>query len=134
MATLVAQFVEACNAHDPDRLVELCAPTYEGLDVGQAEPVRGAEGMRQSLSRYLRAFPDLEITPLEVVVQGNRVVLSWTGRGTHRGRLFNIPPTERQVAVRGISLLTVEDHKVCRALHVWDVAALLRDLGLLPDL
>jgi len=47
---------------------------------------------------------------------------------------MNIPPTGRAVAVRGTSVLTVEDGKIKRAFRIWDVAGLLRSIGLLPEL
>jgi hypothetical protein len=40
----------------------------------------------------------------------------------------------RNVAVRGTSVLTVENEKVTRGLYVWDVAGPLRSIGLLPEL
>ena len=70
----------------------------------------------------------------EIVIQGDRVALFWTAYGTHEGRLMNIPPTHRKIAVRGASLLTVENEKISHGLYVWDVAGLLRSIGLLPDL
>jgi predicted ester cyclase len=58
----------------------------------------------------------------------------WNVRGTHQGTLMNIPPTGRQISVRGVSLLTIENAKVRRATYIWDVAGLLRAVGLLPEL
>jgi hypothetical protein len=46
----------------------------------------------------------------------------------------NIPPTGRRIAVCGISLLTIEGGRISRGLYVWDVAGLLRSIGLLPEL
>jgi hypothetical protein len=36
--------------------------------------------------------------------------------------------------VRGVSLLTLESGKIKHAHYIWDVAGLLRAIGLLPDL
>ena len=58
----------------------------------------------------------------------------WTARGTRRGPLLNIPATGRQVEVRGVSVLTYRERKLFRALYLWDLAGLLRDIGLLPSL
>jgi steroid delta-isomerase-like uncharacterized protein len=86
------------------------------------------------MERYLRAFPDLRFLEEETIIQDNHVVLSWTARGTHRGELMHIPPTGRKISVRGVSLLTVENGRITRGLYVWDVAGLLRAIGLLPEL
>ncbi len=69
-----------------------------------------------------------------MVIQGDRAAVAWTARGTHRGELLRIPPSGRVVTVRGMSLLTVERNLVVRALSIWDVAGLLRAIGLLPEL
>jgi steroid delta-isomerase-like uncharacterized protein len=131
---LVAELTDAWNTNDVERVTAFYAPDYEGIDVGQALPQRGPDGVRQTLSGYMRAFPDLRFTVEETIVQENRVALIWTARGTHKGTLMNIPPTGRTVAVRGVSLLTLQDARVVRALYVWDVAGLLRFIGLLPEL
>ena len=86
------------------------------------------------LTTYLTAFPDLQFTNEVPIVEGNRAATSWVANGTHLGRLMNIPPTGRQVRVRGVSLLTIENDQVQRATYIWDVAGLLRDIGLLPEL
>lgn len=131
---LVAGLMEAWNSHDAERVTRFYTSDYKGEDVAQATPQRGPEGMREMMARYWNAFPDLHFTTQEVVVQGNRVALVWTARGTHRGRLMNIPPTGRRIQVQGASLLTVESGRIKRAFYIWDVAGLLREIGLLPEL
>lgn len=134
LTAFAERLVEAWNSRDVRRIEGLYAPEYEGVDVGRAEPYRGPQGAARHMTSYLGAFPDLRFTQDETVVQGDRIALFWTARGTHEGRLMNIPPTHRKIAVRGTSLLTVENEKVTRGLYVWDAAGLLRSIGLLPDL
>jgi steroid delta-isomerase-like uncharacterized protein len=134
MDLLLKEFVEAFNAHDAGRVAALHAPEYEGTDVGQASSYRGPEGAARRIASYVRAFPDLTLSCDEALVQGDRAALFWTVRGTHEGKLMNIPPTGRRVEVRGVSLLTVKNGKIARALYIWDVAGLLRGFRLLPDL
>jgi steroid delta-isomerase-like uncharacterized protein len=130
----ITDLLDALNAHDVERLVSFYAPDFEEVDVGQARPQRGLDGLRRTASRYFRAFPDLQFTRDDLIVQAPRAVLIWTMRGTHQGALMNIPPTGRAVAVRGTSVLTVENGKIKNSLRVWDMAGMLRALGLLPDL
>jgi len=130
----VSELMEAWNAHDIERVTEFYAQDYEETDVGQAAPQRGRDGLRRKMVYYLRAFPDLRVTLDECVIEDSRVVLFWTWRGTHRGTFMHIPPTRREVTVRGTSLLTMEEGKIRRGLRIWDVAGLLRAIGLLPEL
>jgi steroid delta-isomerase-like uncharacterized protein len=131
---LVRGLLEAWNDHDIERIKTFYAPEYEGVDVSQAEPQYGPQGMSETVERYLRAFPDLRFVEEETVVQDNRAVLVWRAQGTHEGKLMRIPPTGRKLEVRGTSVLTAEDGKVTRGLYIWDVAGLLRAIGLLPEL
>jgi steroid delta-isomerase-like uncharacterized protein len=131
---LVEDLLDAWNAHDVGRIETFYGPEYEGVDVGEAQPQRGPRGISRSVERYLRAFPDLSFVEEDVVVQGDRAVLVWTAHGTHGGKLMSIPPTGRKIAVRGVSVLTIENGKITRGLYVWDVAGLLRAIGLLPEL
>jgi len=127
-------FLEAWNAHDLPQLLTFYTPDYEAADVSQATPIRGRDGVERVIKAIFDAFPDLSLTSDESIIQGDRVAVAWTMCGTHLGKVMNIPPTRRQVQVRGISILTLQDGQIARALHVWDVAGLLRAIGLLPDL
>ncbi len=131
---LVIALGEAWNAHDPERVVGFYAADYEGMDVGERGLQRGQEGALRSFERYWKAFPDVRIRLDEMVVQDNRIALVWTASGTHGGSLMSIPSTGRRVAIRGTSLLRLAGNQVQHALHVWDVAGLLRAMQLLPDL
>ena len=131
---LVRDLLETWNAHDIERIDAFYASECEGVDVGQAEPQRERQSVSRYAERYLQAVPDLHFVEEDIVVQGNRAVLVWKAHGTHKGKLMNIPPTGRNVAVRGTSVLTVRDGKVARGLYIWDVAGLLRSIGLLPEL
>jgi steroid delta-isomerase-like uncharacterized protein len=134
LAQLAAELTAAWNAHDPQAAAALCAQDYEGENVGEAAPHRGPAGMAASVAAYLRAFPDLHFTVDDVVIEGERVVQVWRAHATHCGPLLNIPASGRPVQVRGASLLTFRDGKLWRALYIWDVAGVLRAIGLLPEL
>jgi steroid delta-isomerase-like uncharacterized protein len=130
----IAALMDAWNAHDIERMMMFYAPDYEGTDVSQAQPQHGTDGVRAMFERIVRGFPDVHFTLDQTIVQGREVVLVWTSYGTHRGYIMNIPPTGRAVSARGVSVLTLEDGKIKKALYIWDVAAIIRGIGLLPEL
>lgn len=131
---LVAELVAAWNSHDLDRIVNFYAPDYRDSDVAWPVPRRGLEGVRQMMAMYFRAFPDLYFTAESSLIQGEQIALFWRAQGTHQGKVMNIPPTGRSIDVRGTSWLSLTGGKISRAHYVWDVAGLLRQLGLLPEL
>ena len=134
MRSLVTDLLAIWNAHALDQAVGFYALDYEGVDVGAALPHYGPEGARQYISRYLEAIPDLTIAAESLIIQDDRLALAWTARGTHQGKLMNIPPTDHPVQVQGVSLLTIADGKIKQGTYIWDVAGLLRQIGLLPEL
>lgn len=131
---LITRVISAWNAHDPDQAAQFYTPDYLGLDVSQTEPQCGLEGLRQTMLRYFRAFPDIQFSQDSLIIQDDTAALAWTAHATHRGSLMNIPPTGRQVQIQGVSLLTIANGKIRKASYIWDVAGLLRNLGLLPEL
>jgi SnoaL-like protein len=82
---LVRDLLEAWNVHDVKRLKTFYVPAYEGVDVGQAQPQSGPQGVTRLVKRYLQAYPDLRFVDKDVVVQGNRAVLVWKAHGTYGG-------------------------------------------------
>jgi steroid delta-isomerase-like uncharacterized protein len=130
----VAELMAAWNSRDARRVAHYYAACYEGIDIGQVAPMRGPDDVLDYFERFYAAFPDVQLTVDSVVSEADRYAISWTAHGTHRGKLMNIPPSGKAVVVRGVSVLTTEAGKVVRALTVWDMAGLLRAIGLLPRL
>jgi steroid delta-isomerase-like uncharacterized protein len=131
---LIVDLIAAWNTHDLDQATAFFAADYEGSDVAQAEPQHGRTGIRQALARYFEALPDVRFTLDDLVVAGERAVVIWTAHGTHLGALMSIPPSRRRVMVRGVSTFTLRDGQIAKAEYIWDVAGLLREIGLLPEL
>ncbi len=110
------------------------ASNYEGMNVGQAKPYSEPQGVASLVKRYLQAFPDLRFIDKDVVVQGNRAPSRLDGAWHARGELMRTPPTGHDIAVRGTSVLMIDNEKITRRLYIWDVAGILRSTGLLPEL
>jgi len=125
---------DAWNSHDAESVLRLYSPEYIGDDVGQASLLRGHEGLRVLLQVYWNAFPDLRFACEDCIVQDSRLVAVWVAEGTHQGAIMNIPPTGHRVEVRGMSVLDVKDGLIVRGQSIWDLAGMLRHMGLLPEL
>ena len=134
LATYANTINQAWNSHDMEKVLGFYSPNYVAEDVGQAFLVRGHDGVRAMLETYWQAFPDLEFTVTDAVVQDSRVAIVWMAEGTHQGTIMNIPPTGHRVAVRGVSIIDVEDGLIVRGQYIWDLAGMLRHMGLLPEL
>lgn len=134
LVTFTDAINRAWNSHDMEQVLGFYSLQYIGEDVGQAFLLRGHEGIRAMLESYWKAFPDLEFTVTDTVVHDSRAVIVWMAEGTHQGTILNIPPTGHRVAVRGVSIIDVEDGLVVRGQYIWDLAGMLRHMRLLPEL
>lgn len=130
----VYELVAAWNTHDSEQILIFYSPEYEGLDIGQNGVQQGLMALRESLEQYFQAFPDVHIEISELVIESNHISLGWVAHGTQTGAFMKIPPTGRIITLRGVSIFILQDEKVYRGQHVWDLAGLLRHIGLLPDL
>jgi steroid delta-isomerase-like uncharacterized protein len=131
---LATELLAAWCTHDLDRVLACYAPDFQGLDIGEAAVAQNFAALGKATRRWFRAFPDVCLQRETLLVEGDQVALSWTATATHLGTFLRIPATGRPVRIRGISLLTVEAGRIVRGSRIWDMAAFLRDVGLLPEL
>nr|EJI96948.1 snoaL-like polyketide cyclase family protein [Rhodococcus sp. JVH1] len=68
----------------------------------------------------------------EMFSAGDRVVVRWTGTGTHVGEVNGIPPTGNKIRVDAISIHRLADGKIAETWQVWDTLGFLQQLGAIP--
>jgi steroid delta-isomerase-like uncharacterized protein len=92
----------------------------------------GREGAKQRVAGYRAAFPDLHVTVEDIIAVGDRVVTRWAARGTHRGPLMGIPPTNKPAAWVSIHINRVEDGQIKEDWHASDLLGVMRQVGVFP--
>ena len=115
-----------------DVIDEYVAPGYIGHDPSEPEPIRGPQGFRAFIERYLAAFPDGRITVDEQFASGDQVATRWTGRGTHQGEIAGISQTGKEVTVNGLTFSRFEGGKLIEDWSNWDTLGMLVQLGAVP--
>ena len=91
--------------------------------------IQGREPVKQLISMVLTALPDLHVTIEDTIGEGDRVVVRFTARGTHKGDFMGIPPTGKQITVTGTSIMRVANGKI---LEEWVNSDLMQQLGVVP--
>lgn len=92
----------------------------------------GIEGAKQILGMYLAAFPDVHLAVEDMIAEGDKVVVRYTIRGTHKGDLMGIPPTGKPVTLAGIEILRVAGGKIVEHWESLDELGMMRQLGVIP--
>ena len=98
-ATIASSLYDAWNRRDFDEMVAAAAPDSKIVMIGSGDTYEGPEGTRRYATMWADAFPDGKITVENVVAQEDRVVVEFSGTGTHTGTLVtsmgSIPATGR---------------------------------------
>ena len=121
-------FDEVWNGRNYNYAHELMTPGCR-CQGQQAEPIVGPEAFLFFASQIHAAFPDIRLTVEDSFGAGDRVVVRWSGRATHQGELGGIAPTQRWVAVYGISIIQFENERAVASWDCWDRAGLMGQIS-----
>ncbi len=134
---VVRRFIEDCvNRHRSDLLgdhVDAGLRAHPGTP-GSTPDTEGLDGLREAFQRFRATFPDLHVTPEEMVAEGDLVALRWTATGTHSGDLAGIPATGTAVRWAGTDMYRFTDGKIVEWWRNDDSVWLLHQLGRDPVL
>jgi hypothetical protein len=67
--------------------------------------------MKQVLTYYRTASPELQATLEDIFAADDRVALRWSARGTHLGEWLGAPPTGQHFTMGGISIYRIAEGK-----------------------
>ena len=98
---------------------------------GSGEETRGKD-LKQDLIEWFRAFPDLQFTIDDMVVEGDKVAIRYTWTGTHTGELKGINPTNKKVTMWEIEIDRIVDGKIAEIWARYDTMGFMQQLGLIP--
>ena len=117
------------NAHDIDAFGDCLADDFVEHEVlpGGA-PTR--DGVQDFFRMQIAAFPDLAMTPQDVIDGGDKVVARVRFTGTHEGAFMGMPATGRTVDVQLIDIMRfADDGLVHEHWGVFDAMAMMEQLG-----
>jgi steroid delta-isomerase-like uncharacterized protein len=129
--------IEAYNAHDLDRFIEIYSDDCE-LTVPGFPPFKGKAAVRECWRLFMESFPDDHLTVSNQIVEGMTAVGEWTAEATNTGPLYLpsgqvLPPTGRRYTNRGIDAAAFVDGRVKSHRLYWDTTEILAQLGLMPE-
>jgi predicted ester cyclase len=131
------RLAEVFNGRRLDLLEDVLHPAFreralsafppEGPDVGP--------GARRKLyESFYQAIPDARAEVIDVVAEGDKVVVLDRFGGTHRGDFLGRPGTGRRIEWMAIHIYTIRDGKVLEDAVMTDALAMTQQLGLAPSL
>ena len=111
---------------------EFLAPNAVDHSLPPGTP-QGREGVKQLLSMYMTAFPDMEMKAEDMIAEGDRLVSRWTATGTHKGPLMGIAPTGKRITISGIEIVRFQNGKMVEHWEAMDMLGMYQQLGINPS-
>ena len=81
---------------------------------------------------FLAGMPDMKVTVLEQIEEGDNVVSLVTWTGTHTGTLMGIPATGRFSQSDAITIDRIVDGKIKERREIGNLLSMMQQLGVLP--
>ena len=89
-------------------------------------------GLKQLIAMLRTAFPDLQCTIEDEIIEGDKVAAHWTMRGTHKGLFLGNSPTNKPILVQGLIYARIENNQIIENWTMIDQMGVLQQLGLVP--
>jgi steroid delta-isomerase-like uncharacterized protein len=122
------QVVDAWNRRDWNEYRNLLHSdyTYTGPD-GQEH--QGPDAGLKVAQMYATAFPDGKLEVKDLIDSGTRAAVELVARGTHKGDLRGIAPTNKSVELRMANIVELREGKIYREREYFDMLSMMVQLG-----
>ena len=107
---LVNGLIEAYNRQNPSDMVSYLADTAKAVWMDLRE--ENKEEIKNSFNWFFSVFPDATLSVDLFMSQENNSLVELTFKGTHKGELFGIQPTNKAVTCPMVWILAIKDKKI----------------------
>lgn len=130
-------FYEAFNSRDYAKIGTLIADNFvdHALPPGMAEQtgLEGRDLFDVAIKEYISAFPDVKVSAIRYVAEGDYVMTFVSMSGTHKGNFAGIPPTGKSFNFMDADLIRFDSNgKAIEHWAVQDGSAMMMQLGVVP--
>jgi C-1 hydroxylase len=124
---IILSLYEADNKKDLSILDEVISPDFYDPTYN----LRGAEGYKQFETAFFNGFPDWIETIEDIIAEGNKVWVRFTGTGTHKGEWLGLPPTGKKMTLKAVQIWRIIDGKVVAKESIGDLLDVFKQLGVI---
>lgn len=120
--------MDAVPRRDFGTIRQMLHPEYS-FTSGDGQRQEGIEAGIAVIEMYTNAFPDMKMEIQHMNLAGNIVITEFIVRGTHKGELFGIAPTNHQVTIPVCNIVEFRDGKVYAEREYFDTLFMMQQLG-----
>jgi ketosteroid isomerase-like protein len=111
---------------------EIVDPDYVRHDAGDPFPARGPDDVKKIVGMLRGMLPDLRIEVEDVLAEGDKVVVRYTGVATDTQGYMGQEPTGKTIRTPSIQIFRFADGMIVESWAVRDDLGTLRQLGQFP--
>ena len=127
-------YEEVWNMRNLEVARELISPSHGVQVMDAADSGIGPEAYARIVTEFVRGFPDLKFTVLDIIAENDKVVALWNISGTHQGEFRGIAATGKKMSVDGITISQLANGKIMDSYVSWDMWGMILQLGAVPPL
>lgn len=128
---LIHRYTDRILAKDLEGAIRFVSQNYINHTEVPGMP-RGVEAIRAFFGMLWAGFPDVKMTILDTIAEGDKVVIRAVTEGTHTGPFMGIPPTGKHARWSFMDIWRIADGKVVEEWVETDMMSLMQQLGLVP--
>lgn len=117
-------FEECINGRKLEMLNQFVVPEYRGAT---------GETFEETIKVMLTGFPDIQWTVEDLIAEGDKVVMKWTWKGTHKGMFRGQAPTQKVITNSAIVIYRMKDGKIAEGWLQNDRLGFFQQMGLVPE-
>jgi predicted ester cyclase/heme-degrading monooxygenase HmoA len=121
-------YEQALNKRDLGILKEYISDEFTGI-AGK----KGVAAFEEPVLSLFKAFPDIQWTILELLGEGDKVVVKWKIQGTHKEQFTCYAPTGKTASNEGMGIYEFKNGKIVHVQVLTDRLGFLQQLELLPQ-
>lgn len=123
---------EAPNRGNLDVVEDVFTPDVKYYLPFSPEPLVGREAVKEVVSGFRTAFPDLKVRVEELIEEGDTLAARVTASGTNGGELMGNPPTGRKATWSVVHICHFREGRIAEDRITFDVLAFMQQLGVVP--
>ena len=129
--TAVETLYRAFSEKNPDLVDTVLAADWDDIPLAPGQGA-GPEGIKPIIRSFGDAFPDVRIVIHDLIQVPGRIAVRAEISGTHRGELFGIAPTGKQISFRLHEFHALNGDRIITTWHMEDWFGLFLQLGQFP--
>jgi predicted ester cyclase len=93
----------------------------------------GLAGMKETITMFHTAFPDLKETTIKMFADSDYVVAHFNMKGTNSGSMGGMPATNKPIDVNGVDIVRFENGKGVEHWGYYEEAKMMQQMGMMPE-